>query len=140
MRLLVTSLLGFVLFVNGLFMLADPAVWHAQVPGVPETGPVNPHFVRDIGCAYAGAGAALIGYAFEVRLRAETLAGALFLTLHALVHVADTLTGRGHADHALSELVTVFAPPAIALWLVLASSTRRTHNVQMADEAADRRV
>jgi hypothetical protein len=130
------SLLGFVLVANGLFMLVDPAVWYAHVPGVPETGPLNPHFVRDIGCAYFVAGAGLIGYAFEERLRAAALAGALFLTLHALVHVADAAAGRGHADHALVEFLTVFAPAAVALWLVLASTTskaRSRHHVQVAD-------
>jgi hypothetical protein len=136
MRLVLTSLLGFLLVANGLFMLVDPAVWYAHVPAVPETGPLNAHFVRDIGCAYAVAGAALIGYAFEERLRAAALAGALFLTLHALVHVADAAAGRGHADHALVELVTVVAPAAVALWLVLASKkskARSTQNVQVAD-------
>jgi hypothetical protein len=140
MRSVVTSLLGFVLVANGLFMLVDPAIWYAQVPGVPQTGPLNLHFVRDLGCAYVVTGAAFIGYAFEERLRAAALAGALFLTLHALVHVADAATGRGHADQALFELVAIFAPAAIALWLVLASDTRRTTNVQVADEAADRRL
>jgi hypothetical protein len=140
MRLVLMSLLGFVLATNGLFMLVDPAGWYDLVPGVPETGPLNSHFVRDIGCAYAISGAALIGNAFEKRLRAAALAGALFLTLHALVHVADAVAGREHADHALAELFTIFAPALIALWLVLSSNTRRTHNVQVADEAADSRV
>jgi hypothetical protein len=140
MRFVLMSLLGFVLAANGLFMLVDPAAWYALVPGVPETGPLNPHFVRDIGCAYSVAGAALIGNAFDERLRAAALAGALFLTFHALVHVADAVAGREHADHALAELVTIFVPAVIALWLVLSSNTRRTHNVQVADEAADRRV
>jgi uncharacterized protein YjeT (DUF2065 family) len=136
MRLVLTSLLGLVLVANGLLMLVDPAAWYAQVPGVPETGPLNPHFVRDIGCAYAVAGAALVGYVFEERLRAAALAGALFLTLHALVHVADAAAGREHADYALVELVTVFAPAAIALWLVLRSTTSKrkiTDDVQVAD-------
>lgn len=136
MRLALTSLLGLVLVANGLLLLVDPAAWYAQVRGVPETGPLNPHFVRDIGCAYAVAGAALVGYTFDERLRAAALAGALFLTLHALVHVADAAAGREHADHALVELVTVFAPAAIALWLVLASTTskrRGTDDVQVTD-------
>jgi hypothetical protein len=134
MRAVLMSLLGFVLTANGLFMLVDPVAWYVLVPGVPETGPLNPHFVRDIGCAYAVAGAALIGNAFEERIRAAAVAGALFLTLHALV------AGREHSEHALAELTTIFAPAVIALWLVLSSNTRRTHNVQVADEAADRRV
>ena len=47
---------------NGLRMLFDPAGWYAVSPGVPETGPLNPHFVRDIDCAYILTGCALAGY------------------------------------------------------------------------------
>ena len=44
--------LGLLLAANGFLMLADPAGWYAIVPGVPETGPLNPHFVREIGRAH----------------------------------------------------------------------------------------
>jgi hypothetical protein len=127
MRIVLALLLGFVLAANGLWMLIDPAFWYAQIPGVPETGPLNPHFVRDIGCAYLLTGGALIGHALDERLQTAAFAGALFLTLHALVHVADAIAGRGHVN-AMSDLVAVFAPAALALWLTLPLRTneRRT--------------
>lgn len=121
MRTVLASLLGLVLAANGLLMVVDPAFWYAQVPGVPDTGPLNPHFVRDIGCAYLITGGALIGHAWRKRLQAAAFAGALFLTLHALVHVGDWVADRGHTGHALFDLVTVFAPAALALWLTLPS-------------------
>ena len=38
---------------NGLWMLADPAHWYATLPAaVPDFGPLNEHFVRDIGSAF----------------------------------------------------------------------------------------
>lgn len=52
MRVALAIGLGLLLAANGFLMLADPAQWYAIVPGVPETGPFNPHFVRDIGAAY----------------------------------------------------------------------------------------
>jgi len=52
MRITVAIRLGLALAANGLLVLFDPAGWYAVAPGVPETGPLNPHFVRDIGCAY----------------------------------------------------------------------------------------
>ena len=113
--------LGLALAANGFLMLVDPGTWYALVPGVPETGPLNPHFVRDIGCAYLVTGLALAALAFGEGARPAGLAGALFLILHALVHVADAMSGRAHADHVLADLATVFAPAAIALWLVLSS-------------------
>lgn len=57
MRVALAMGLGLLLAANGLFMLADPAQWYAIVPGVPETGPFNAHFVRDIGAIYVVTGA-----------------------------------------------------------------------------------
>jgi hypothetical protein len=62
-------------------------------PGVPETGPLNPHFVRDIGCAYFLTSFALAGLAFTERGWPAALIGALFLTLHALARVATVSPG-----------------------------------------------
>jgi hypothetical protein len=122
MRLILAIGLGLLLAANGFLMLFDPAQWYAVVPGVPETGPLNPHFVRDIGAAYAVTGVAIAWLAFDTRAAPAALAGALFLTLHALVHVADAIAGRMHADHVAADLVAVFLPAAIALWLVLSST------------------
>src|SRR5215475_15628613 len=101
MRKALALLLGLQLAANGLFMLVDPTTWYAWVPGVPETGPLNPHFVRDIGCAYLVSGIALGGVAFELGSPTAASVGAAFLTLHALVHIADDAAGRGHAGQAL---------------------------------------
>jgi hypothetical protein len=114
--------LGLLLAANGFLMLFDPAGWYAIVPGVRETGPLNAHFVRDIGAAYLITGVAIAALALDERIGPAALAGALFLTLHALVHVFDAMAGRLHADHVLTDLGTVFAPAAIALWLVLSST------------------
>jgi hypothetical protein len=128
MRIALALLLGLVLAANGLYMLSDPAGWYALVPGVPDTGPLNPHFVRDIGCAYVMSGGTLVWFAFDHRARPAALAGGVFLALHAIVHVADAIAGRDHPDHMTTDLVAVFAPPALALWLALPSRSieRRT--------------
>lgn len=139
MRITLAIGLGLVLAVNGFLMLVDPAGWYAVVPGVPETGPLNLHFVRDIGAAYLVTGVAIAGLALDARALAAALAGALFLTLHALVHVADAMTGRIHADHVLTDLATVFAPAAIALWLVL-SSTPISRRIPMLNWLMKRRL
>ena len=122
MRITVAIWLGLALAANGLFMLFDPAGWYAVAPGVPETGPLNPHFVRDIDCAYILTGFALARLAFNERAWRAALIGALFLTLHAPVHVDDGFSGRVHANHVLTDLVAVYAPAAVALWLVLLST------------------
>ena len=120
MRITLTVILGLALAANGIYMLFDPAGWYALVP-VPDTGPLNPHFVRDIGCASLVAGAAFGWLAFDERARPAAIIAAMFLTLHALVHVADMIAGREHAEHAATTILAVFIPAGIALWLAVPS-------------------
>ncbi len=42
---------------NGAWMILSPLSWYTDLPAaIPDTGPFNHHFVRDIGVAYAVAG------------------------------------------------------------------------------------
>jgi len=118
MRTSLAIVLGLVLAGNGLFMLYDPGAWCGLVPGVPDTGPLNAHFVRDIGCAYLVTGCTLVALAFDDRMRLAALAGAAFLSLHALVHLGEAIGGQGHSEQLRAELALAFAPAVVALWLV----------------------
>jgi hypothetical protein len=77
----------------GLWLLLAPMGFYLTVPGVSETGPFNPHFLRDVGCAFLVVGGGFAWFALDVRARAAAVAAASFLALHALVHVADGLAG-----------------------------------------------
>jgi hypothetical protein len=116
MQIALAGIIGILLAANGLAMLALPQAWYGAVPGVAETGPFNPHFVRDIGCAYLVAGGALLGFAWDRRWRAAALAGGVFLALHALVHLWDWVAGREALDHLVQDIPAVFVLPALALW------------------------
>jgi hypothetical protein len=85
---------------NALWMLAGPMHWYTDLPAaVPDTGPFNAHFVRDIGCAFLSVGVALVWAAVRHAFRAPLVGiAALFLVSHALLHAYDTLRGAlGHA-------------------------------------------
>src|SRR6516165_7064693 len=103
MRSKLTGVLGIGLAINGITMLAAPHEWYIAIPGVAETGPFNPHFVRDIGAAYLAAGASLLWFALHPAARAAAQAGAAFLTLHALIHVWDAAAGREHVHQLLVD-------------------------------------
>lgn len=118
LRIAIAWILGLALAVNGLAMLAKPLAWYGNVPGAPETGPFNPHFVRDIGCAYLMAGAALAGFAARPSWRPAAQAAAGFLTLHALVHLADFVAGREHVHALPADLVSIYLVAALTLWIV----------------------
>lgn len=80
---------------NALWMLAGPMHWYTDIPvAVPDTGPFNPHFVRDVGGAFLTAGISLVWAFFSPRYRFPLVAaGSIFLSAHAGVHVFDTLRG-----------------------------------------------
>jgi uncharacterized protein YjeT (DUF2065 family) len=117
MRAIVAWIVGLGLIANGLTMLAIPDTWYDLVPGVAQTGPLNPHFVRDIGAAYLVAGATLVWFATDRAARPAALAGAAFLAIHALIHLWDAAAEREHAHQLLVDLPTVFLPPALAIWI-----------------------
>lgn len=86
-------LLGLFHAANGLFMLADPDAWYAAVPGVTHSGPINHHFIRDIGLAFLASGIGLaLGARRGARAGAFALAGATFPTVHAVMHVVEWCT------------------------------------------------
>ena len=113
--------LGLLNLANGLWMLFTPAGWYQGLPaGIPDTGPLNLHFVRDIGAAFTTIGVAfLVAAPDPARRRGVLLAATLFYVLHALVHVADLLSGRLDADHWLVDLPGVFVPAILLVVLSL---------------------
>ncbi len=120
----IVLLLGIGTIANALWMLAGPMHWYTDLPAaVPDTGPFNPHFVRDIGCAFLTVGVALVWAFFSPRFRLPLVSiGALFLAAHAILHVYDTLRGALGHNHWLLDLPGVYLPglllPLIALRLV----------------------
>ncbi len=124
MRRAVAWILGLALLANGLTMLAVPVLWYDAIPGVAATGPLNPHFVRDIGAAYLVAGAALVWFANAAMALPAAQAAAAFLTVHALVHVWDFAAGREHLHQLLPDVPAVFVPPALTIWILSAAGRR----------------
>lgn len=111
---------------NGIYMFLDPPGWYAAVPGVPDTGPLNLHFVRDIGIAYFTAGVGLAWSQLGAGWRASALA-AMFIGLHSLLHVGETIAGHHH-DVILNELAAVHLPAALAI--AISFLQRRAHPSQ----------
>ena len=111
---------------NALWMLAGPMHWYTDLPaGVPDTGPFNAHFVRDIGCAFLTSGVALMWAAIAPRWRWPLVAMAtLFLVAHAVLHVYDTARGAVGSDHWWLDLPGVYGPAAVLL--VMTARLRRT--------------
>ena len=113
---------------NAVWMLAGPMHWYTELPAaVPDTGPFNPHFVRDIGCAFLATGVALVWGARSSRFRLPLVSiAALFLAAHAVLHFYDTIRGALGHNHWLLDLPGVYLPgvllPVIAIRLARADA------------------
>ena len=118
MRTALASILGFGLAANALWMLASPEAWYQAVPGVAQRGPANPHFIRDIGCAYLVVALSLLWLARSPKHAwPAALAGGGFLALHALVHTWDFFVGREPVHQLVADLPGVFLPAILVVWL-----------------------
>ncbi|HYD80899.1 MAG TPA: hypothetical protein VEC06_13920 [Paucimonas sp.] len=120
-------LLALILAGNGIAMLAMPQAWYSMMPGVAHTGPLNPHFVRDVGAAYLIAGGAFAWLRSRPEAWPAALTGGAFLSLHALIHVGEMFAGSIDPHHLLRDLPGVFLIPVFALWL--AWPGRRIRNI-----------
>jgi len=143
MRTKLAWVLGLLAAANGVFMLVAPAAWYAIVPGVPDTGPFNTHFIRDIAAAFLVAGGALVWCARDARARPAALGSAAFFTLHALVHLSDAITGRESIYQAVHDLPTVYLGALLALWIAWPISSlakEEERDAQVVVKAANRRL
>ena len=119
----IAAILGVFNAANGLVMLFAGSMWWNSVPGVPDTGPYNPHFVRDVGAAFLVAGLALVARAWRPAYRPAAVAASGFLVAHAAIHLVMIATGHDH--HALADLATVIVPAALALYSAFPSKGER---------------
>jgi hypothetical protein len=125
MKRILAAILAALLAANALAMLAAPLSWYGVAPGVPATGPFNPHFVRDIGAAYL---TVVLGLGwFSVRPMqgwAALVGAAAFLDLHALVHLHDAALSPVCGHDLARDFPGVFLPALIATALAAFPKTR----------------
>jgi hypothetical protein len=105
---------------NGAFMLTTPMTWYYSIDSVPLTGPLNTHFVRDIGCAYlAAATGVLLGALRPGWLLPGGITALVFVGGHALVHAAEAALGEAHGL-GLIDLLGIYGPPLLLVALLTA--------------------
>ncbi len=102
---------------NGAWMLRAPEHWYHNLPaGVPDTGPFNEHFVRDLGAVFLLMGLALVWAAARANLRVVILSVISgFYVLHAILHVWDTARGFLGPEHWALDAGGVYLPVVLLL-------------------------
>ncbi|CAF4433231.1 unnamed protein product [Rotaria socialis] len=85
---------------HALWVLIAPEHWYHNLPaGVPEFGPINVHFIRDLGCVFLLHGVGLVFAAFNVSYRLPLFTmNTAFYVLHMFVHVHEVVSGRIRMD------------------------------------------
>lgn len=111
----IAALLGLGLIPVAAVMLVAPALWYERFPGVVDSGPLNHHFVRDLGCAFLVAGGSLFYAAIKPRNASSlVIAAAALLSLHATIHLAEGLLSA-HAGSRPVDLGPVYLPAILAV-------------------------
>jgi hypothetical protein len=100
-------------------MLIAPEHWYFNLPaGVPVYGPLNYHFIRDIGCIFFLLGIGLIFAAFYLSYRLPLFTmNTGFYFLHMLVHIHEVVSGRIRLSMFWVDLPGVYIPAIIFLIL-----------------------
>src|ERR1700722_13444100 len=114
MRKWIAGLVGVFSTGNGLAMLFAGSIWWAATPGVRETGPINLHLVHDVGAAFVASGLALAALTWRTVYWPAAVAGAAFLVIHAVIHLAMIVSG--HDQYAAADLAFVVLPAGLALY------------------------
>ena len=107
--------------ISGIWMLVSPIGWYHSFPAaIPDTGPLNPHFIRDIGVTFSII-AATLSWGASRRQPIWSLHFVLmsFFVGHALLHIADLITARLPPSHWLLDSVSVFLPAVVMITLAL---------------------
>ena len=125
MKRAISILLAIAMGGNGL-VIAAGLWWYGAVAGVTETGPFNPHFVKDIGAAYLVVGLAFVWLSARPSGAAlgATQAAAAFLTLHALIHVGEAIGNPMGIAHLGRDFPGVLLPALLAIWIAWPSQPK----------------
>ena len=114
--------------VNAAWMLGSPAHWYLNLPAnIPGSGPLNEHFVRDIGCIFGLVGVALAIGVFRPAARfGALLVASGFYGAHAAVPVFDSARGLFDANQWKLDLLPVYGA-TLLLFAVTALYARSRH-------------
>ncbi|MGP9800566.1 hypothetical protein [Rheinheimera sp. NSM] len=116
-------LLGLAALVNGSFMTIAPETWYWLVPGVPDRGPFNQHFLRDIGMNYLLLGAAFVyGALYRKQRLILWSVPTAWLVSHAVFHVWEVLVGICGPQSLIDDFAGVTLPALVALSLLYAGA------------------
>lgn len=122
----IAVVLGLGALANGVYMMVAPESWYWLVPGVPDRGPFNQHFVRDIGFTYALIGCAFICGAIYARQRLLLWSmSTAWLVSHGVFHIWEVIVGICGPASLAEDFGGVTLPALLGVGLVIYCSKHR---------------
>lgn len=111
------NLLGAISVGNGLWMMSSATTWFHKMPvGAEDTGPLNAHFVHDVGLVYLLVGIGAFWCASKLKDCIEVHLGiTLFMGGHALIHSIEILLQDLPSSHWLIDFPLVTLPALILM-------------------------
>lgn len=109
------SLLAIGNVINGLWMLISPNHWYLNLPGrIPDFGPMNEHFIRDMGCLFIMLAIICVKAIYQSSWRAHAFfILQLWFIPHAVIHLFDTLRGLVSMEHLYMDIPLCYGPPIL---------------------------
>lgn len=104
-------------FASGAWMLMNPLHWYENFPGrIPDFGPLNEHFVRDLGCIFVVLGVVSFKSVLDSSSRKHTLfILQAWFSSHAVIHLFDTLRGLVAFEHLYMDVPLCYLPPILVV-------------------------
>ncbi len=114
--------------IDGIWMLTAPESWYRDLPaGVPDTGPYNGHFIRDLGLVFALIAAGFFWCAVRLhQSKPVLLVITIFFVGHAFLHVTDLLQSRLPHSHWKVDTPAVFLPAILLIILMFVPIRNRS--------------
>ena len=101
---------------TGVYLLFLPMHFYENVPGVAGMGAFNLHFIMDAGLAFLASGA-LVFWGTRRKNAALIMAGALWPSLHAILHLQMWVMRGFVLDVvAFSDFFGLVLPAALTMW------------------------
>lgn len=113
------NILGSICIGNALWMLFSASSWFQKMPiAAEDTGPLNTHFVHDVGWVYLLTGMGALWCAKQLNKCFQVHLGiTLFLAGHACIHIFEILTGALPTSHWLIDFPLVTLPAILLLFI-----------------------
>jgi len=111
--------LGIMMVTNSILMLVSSGTWFTLLPAALEdTGPLNRHFVHDVGLAYFTFGIGILWCSRHLKQSSPIFLGVTIFTVgHAISHIGEILYGQLPITHWYIDFPLVFLP-AIVLGMI----------------------